>query len=71
MMSATLKALRTFVKSEVPVIRLAAVKTTIELAKKDKNSIIPDLIDLLNDPDKFIREEAKQALEILAGKTCP
>ena len=63
----TLTTLRDFFKSDKPAIKLAAIKTTIELASENHEAVIPDLIKLLQDPVKVVREEAKQALETLAG----
>lgn len=68
-MDEVLETLRNFLTCKKPVIKLAAVKTTIELVRdKKQEAIVPDLIKLLNDPAKIIRQEAKKGLETLAGK---
>lgn len=70
LMDEALRTMKNFFKSKKPAIKLAAVKTAVELASEQQEAVIPDLIKLLNDPVKVVREEAKRALELLAGIYC-
>ena len=67
-MGEVLEALQHFLTCNRPVVKLAAIKTSIELAGEANEEVVaPYLIKLLNDPEKIIREEAKTGLEILTG----
>ena len=57
-------------KCKSPAVKFAAVKTAVELAEMDGgqcDTVLADLISMLNDPAKVVREEAKKGLLSLAG----
>ena len=67
-MNTVLTSLRAFFKRDKPLgIRHAAVKTTIDIANQNHETVIRDMINLLEDPQKIMREEAKRGVETLAG----
>ncbi|XP_065064834.1 uncharacterized protein LOC135691033 isoform X1 [Rhopilema esculentum] len=57
-------------KCKSPAVKFAAVKTAVELAEMagdQCDTVLTDLISMLDDPAKIVREEAKKGLLSLAG----
>lgn len=62
-----LDTLQGFLEYEVPAVKYAAIKTMIELMG-ERPEVTMQLLKLLLDPAKMIRDEAKRGLALFAGQ---